>query len=71
MSYLPPDGAFTTDITFCDNAACPFDDCKRHLVHLDALKDCPGVMVSVAGLCGVCRKYIGYLVEEEMNEKDT
>lgn len=57
--YLPMDGSpFTTDITFCNNEDCPFIDCMRHVVNLDALgKWAEHTPVSVAYLCDLCDKY--------------
>lgn len=52
------------DMTYCDYLDCPFKDCERHL------RNAPkSGMVSIANLAGVCRRYIGWLVEEADNEQ--
>lgn len=48
------------DITYCKNSQCPFEDCERHLKNMP--KDAQ--YVSVASFDGICRDYIGYLVDE-------
>lgn len=53
--------------TYCSGACCPFTDCKRHPKHLKKLKR--GTMVSIANLCGTCRRYIRFVVSEIMDEK--
>lgn len=55
------------DVTYCDNAGCPFKDCEIHLVHT---KKFPvGTMISVANYSGTCRQYIGWLVDEVSKEE--
>lgn len=51
------------DITYCINAGCPFKDCERHL------SKASGQYVNVANFDGVCRRYIGHLLNE-LNEED-
>ena len=52
------------DITYCDNTDCPFTKCERHPSKINkACRDGKGY-VSVANYGGVCRKYIGHLVDE-------
>lgn len=51
------------DITYCINAECPFKDCERHL------RRAKSRFVSVANYDGVCRRYIGHLLNE-LNEED-
>ncbi len=48
--------------TYCCNGNCPFKDCNKHLSQLLKLKR-EGT-VNVASLDGVCKRYIGYLVDE-------
>lgn len=54
------------DITYCDNADCPFTDCWRHLDTLKGEKE--SVIISISHFGGVCRKYISYLVEQASRE---
>ena len=52
------------DITYCGNKDCPFEECERHPGKIaEAARQGRGY-VSVASFAGVCRKYIGYLVDE-------
>jgi hypothetical protein len=53
------------DITYCINPNCPFTDCERHPLQLEGKKG----EFSFAALDGVCRRYIGYLIEIN-EEKD-
>lgn len=53
------------DKTYCANGSCPFKDCDRHLCKAPKKK---GMMVSIAALDGVCRRYIGYLVDKISEE---
>ena len=49
------------DISYCDNRGCPFMDCARHL---EQLKSCQGnCVISIANLCGHCRKYVRWCLE--------
>lgn len=52
--------------TYCSAACCPFTDCKRHPKQLKKLKR--GTIVSIANLCGTCRRYIRFMVDKIMNE---
>ena len=55
------------DITYCINASCPFKDCEKHSEKIkDAATSGKGY-VSVSDWGGVCRRYIGYVVEEVVN----
>lgn len=51
------------DITYCVNSDCPFKDCERHLSKIAEAQKEGKSYVSVANYDGVCREYIGYLVE--------
>ena len=51
------------DISYCDNQSCPFTDCARHLDQLKSVQDEPYI-VSMSHFCGVCRKYISWLVDK-------
>lgn len=57
----------TIEITYCTNVACPFNDCYKHPCKLEGEKD-RLKFVSIADFSGVCRRYIGYLVNELMGE---
>lgn len=48
-----------SDITYCYNRQCPFEECEHHLVHAPREG-----MVSIAALDSTCRDYISYLVDE-------
>lgn len=51
------------DITYCAYAECPFKDCDIHMVRVkNFLVD---QKISVADYSGTCRRYIGWLVDEE------
>ena len=54
------------DITFCCNKKCPFKDCERHLSQVK--QPAPKGYISVANFDGVCRRYIGWLVNEVEKE---
>lgn len=51
------------DAVYCSNGNCPFGDCKKHLKNLAErnIKE----RICVADFDGVCRRYIGWLVEKE------
>lgn len=52
------------DITYCINGQCPFEECERHPGKIaEAARQGRGY-VSVSNFDGVCRKYIGHLVDE-------
>ena len=55
------------DGVYCSNGSCPFEDCKSHLKHLAGRE--PEGKVRIAGLDGVCRRYIGWLVEEALETR--
>lgn len=57
----------TIEITYCTNVACPFNDCCKHPCKLEEEKDV-SKYVRIADFSGVCRRYIGYLVDEIMGE---
>lgn len=48
---------------YCVNAGCPFKECEHHLVNLKNT-GCKRRSVKVANMDGVCRKYIGWLVDK-------
>ena len=52
------------DITYCINNSCPFKECERHPSKIAKASLQGRGYVSVANYDGVCRKYIGYLVDE-------
>lgn len=52
------------DITYCINKQCPFEECERHPGKIAEAAMKGRGYVSVANFDGVCRKYIGYLVDE-------
>lgn len=47
-------------ITYCSNSRCPFTDCEKHL---NKISHQVGSVVGLADFSGVCRDYIGYLVD--------
>ena len=52
------------DITYCINKQCPFKKCERHPSKIAEAAIQGRGYVSVANFDGVCRKYIGHLVDE-------
>lgn len=55
-------------VTYCSNASCPFEDCEHHLTRLTSSTWKPLIRrdsryVSIADYSGICRRYIGYLVD--------
>ena len=54
-------GGRMKDITYCASADCPSTDCKIKLCNN---KFKPGDIISMADFSGVCRFYIGWLVDE-------
>lgn len=50
------------DFVYCSNGNCPFEDCQNHLKNLSDRNQ--KEMIRVAGLDGVCRRYIGLIVEK-------
>ena len=53
-----------TDITWCASPDCVIK-CDRHITRCDAD---PNVLVSTADFSGVCRTYIGKVVDEVKND---
>lgn len=49
-------------MTYCTNTDCPFEDCIKHWHQLKKVADV-NEYANFADFGGVCRKYIGYLVE--------
>lgn len=49
------------DITYCSSADCPSKECK---IRVQNQKFPPGTIISMADFSGVCRFYIGWLVDE-------
>lgn len=50
------------ETTYCTEIRCPFTDCEHHAKRLAG--HAPDAKISVADLCGVCRRYIGWLLDE-------
>ena len=57
------------DITFCSYKDCPLTDCERHLINVK--QPYPKGYISISDFSGICRDYIGYLVDEIEKEKNT
>lgn len=57
-------------ITYCANSVCPYEDCYKHLTKIKELDKEKNEYVRMADFSGVCRKYIDYLVDELMGEKE-
>lgn len=55
---------------YCKNMFCPFKECIYHLYRIKDMKDICD-KVTVADLDGVCRKYISYVVDKTMADKET
>ena len=53
------------DITYCLNSNCPFTDCEKHCSKIKEAASNGKGYVSVSNFDGMCRRYIGYLVEHE------
>lgn len=49
-----------SDITYCINDDCPFEECARHPCRLQGKEG----YVSIANFAGTCRDYIGWLIKE-------
>lgn len=49
------------DITYCSSTDCPSTECKIKVLNN---KFNPGEIISMADFGGVCRFYIGYLVDK-------
>ena len=54
-----------TDINYCNNEDCPFEDCEWHWRQLEGVEG--SALFSNYG--GICRRYIGYLVDKLMNNE--
>lgn len=55
------------DITYCVSSDCPSMDCK---IKVTNNKFKPGEIVSMADFSGVCRYYIGWLIDEIEGEPE-
>jgi len=55
------------DITFCSNKECPSKECKIKIAnnHFQA-----GDIISMADFSGVCRFYIGWVLNEMEGEEE-
>lgn len=56
------------DITYCSNTVCPFKECERYPDKISEAAINGRGYVSVTDFSGVCRDYIGYLVDNTYNE---
>lgn len=56
------------DRTYCSNSQCPFKKCERHLSQINKKHIKNKIYISVANFDGVCRKYIGHLVNKTENK---
>ena len=54
-----------TDVTWCVSEDCPSEDCR---IHVRQCKAKPGELVSMADFSGVCRYYIGWVLEQIESE---
>ena len=59
------------DITYCTNKDCPFKKCERHYSKASRAALIGTGYVSVADYSGVCREYIGYLVDKSSKKGGT
>ena len=50
------------EAVYCVNGGCPFTDCKKNPKNLP--ESGVKMKVRIAGLDGVCRRYIGWLVDK-------
>ena len=50
-------------MTYCANKSCPFNNCDKHLDNAPK-----SGYVTIAWLDGVCRDYIGWIVDEASRE---
>ena len=58
------------DITYCTNVDCPFKECERYLDKASEAAILNGRgYVSVSDFSGICRDYIGYLVDKVETKK--
>lgn len=51
-----------SDIAYCINPDCPFDDCDRHIKQLEGKEG----IYTFAGFDAICRRYIAWRVSEVM-----
>ena len=54
------------DITYCASADCPSTECK---IRVKSQKFPPGTIISMADFSGVCRFYIGCILDQITEEK--
>lgn len=54
------------DITYCTSADCPSTECE---IKLTNNKFEPGTILSMADFSGVCRFYIGCILDQIAEEK--
>ena len=54
----------TADTKYCANVDCPFNDCKRHWTRISELKGTGVTHINLEDFSGVCRQYIGHLVDK-------
>lgn len=52
-----------SNITFCVNDTCPFEDCQYHPIGVQAAKENGLTKVNMVGMDATCRRYISYLVD--------
>ena len=57
----------TAELKYCANVDCPFNDCKRHWTKISELKGKGITHIIMEDFSGVCRQYIGYLVNKLKN----
>ena len=55
------------DITYCASADCPSKECR---IKVDNNTFRPGEIISMADFSGVCRFYIGWLVDLVSGEEE-
>ena len=56
------------DITYCTNTDCPFKKCERYFTKASEAAIQGKGYISIADFSGVCRDYIGYLVDEAVKK---
>lgn len=57
------------DMTYCTNTDCPFKKCTKHWQQLKDENVNKKEYANFANFGGVCRKYIGYVLELAESEK--
>lgn len=55
---------YKSNITFCVNQNCPFEDCRYHPIGIRQAKDDGLEKVNMVAMDATCRRYIGYLADE-------